>query len=68
MHRRYGLLILLSAIVVAATAYAEWTSFVPYPQLPFKVSWVDAGHALIEPIAGVTPPSSLSDLTTVDRR
>jgi hypothetical protein len=27
MHRRYGLLILLSAIVVAATVYASWGQF-----------------------------------------
>lgn len=55
MYRRYGLLIALSAIVVTATVHAKWTSFLPYPQLPFTVRWVDEGHALIEPIAGVTP-------------
>ena len=55
MHRRYGLLILLSAIVVAATVYASWGQFQPLPQLPFTVRWADAGHALIEPIPGLTP-------------
>ncbi len=57
MHRRYGLLILLSAIVVAATVYAGWGSFQPSPQLPVTVRWVDAHHALIEPIPGMTPAS-----------
>ena len=57
MHRRYGLLILLSAIVVAATVYGSWGSFQPRPQLPFTVRWVDAHQALIEPIPGMTPAS-----------
>ena len=57
MHRRYGLLILLSAIVVAACVYGGWGSFQPGPQLPFTVRWVDAGHARIEPIPGLTPAS-----------
>ena len=57
MHRRYGLLILLSAIVVAATGYVSWGTFQPTPQLPFTVRWADAGNALIEPIPGMTPAS-----------
>ena len=57
MHRRYGLLILLSAIVVAACVYGGWGSFQPGPQLPFTVRWVDAAHARIEPIPGLTPAS-----------
>ena len=57
MHRRLGRLILLSAIVVAATAYASWGVFQPGPQLPFTVRWAEAGHALIEPIPGMTPAS-----------
>ncbi len=57
MHRRYGLLILLSAVTVAATVYASYALFQPRAQLPFTVRWVDAHHALIEPIPGLTPPS-----------
>jgi len=71
MHRRYGLLILLSAIVVAATVYGSWGSFQPRPQLPFTVRWVDAHQALIEPIAGMTPAGLHSgdrlDLTAQSR-
>lgn len=57
MHRRYALLILLSTITAAATVYASYAGFQPAPQLPFTVRWVDAHHALIEPIPGLTPPS-----------
>ena len=55
MHRRYGLLILLSAIVMAAIVYGSWGSFQPKPQLPFTVRWLGAHHGLIEPIPGMTP-------------
>ncbi|MHB1283211.1 MAG: hypothetical protein ACYCZI_04950, partial [Metallibacterium scheffleri] len=55
MHRRYGVLVLLSAVVLVATAYAGWMSFQPTPQLPFTVHWVDAQRARIEPIPGLTP-------------
>lgn len=57
MHRRYGWLVLLSAVVVAASVYAGWVNFQPAPQLPFTVRWVDAQHARIEPIPGLTPAS-----------
>ena len=57
MHRRLGRLMLLSAIVVAATGYVGWRAFQPQPQLPFTVRWADAGHALIVPIPGMTPAS-----------
>jgi hypothetical protein len=57
MHRRYGLLILLSAITVTTTLYACYKNFQPQPQLPFTVRWADAHHALVEPIPGLTPPS-----------
>jgi hypothetical protein len=57
MHRRYGVLLLLSAVVLAATAYMGWMSFQPTPQLPFTVRWVDAQRARIEPIPGLTPPA-----------
>ncbi|WP_297904108.1 GAF domain-containing protein [Metallibacterium sp.] len=55
MHRRYGLLVVLTVVVVVATAYAGWTQFQPFPQLPFTVRFADAQHARIEPIPGLTP-------------
>jgi hypothetical protein len=71
MHRRYGLLILLSAIAVAATVYGSWASFQPGLRLPFTVRWVDAHQALIEPIPGMTPAGLHSgdrlDLTAQSR-
>lgn len=57
MHRRYGWLVLLSVVVVAASVYAGWVEFQPGPQLPFTVRWMDAQHARIEPIPGLTPAS-----------
>ena len=57
MHRRYGWLVLLSVVVVAASIYAGWMIFQPEPQLPFTVHWVDAHRARIEPIPGLTPPT-----------
>ena len=55
MHRRYGLLVLLSVVVVAASVYAGWMVFQPTPQLPFTVRWGNARQARIEPIPGLTP-------------
>ena len=55
MPRRYGLRIGLALLVIAATGYVCWMQFQPQPQLPFSVVWAGAHHALIEPIAGVTP-------------
>ena len=55
MHRRYGLLALLSVVVVATTVYAGWMQFQPNPQLPFTVIWANARQARIEPIPGLTP-------------
>ncbi|WP_276966517.1 GAF domain-containing protein [Metallibacterium scheffleri] len=57
MHRRYGVLVLLTAVLLAVTAYAGWMIFQPTPQLPFTVRWVDAQRARIEPIPGLTPPA-----------
>ena len=59
MHRRYGLLVLLSVVVVAATAYAGWMRFQPSSYLPFTMHWVNAGQARIEPIPGVAMPATL---------
>ena len=55
MHRRYGLLVLLSAVLVATSVYAGWMVFQPAPQLPFTVGWANARQARIEPIPGLTP-------------
>jgi hypothetical protein len=57
MPRRYGWLVLLSVVVVVASGYAGWMIFQPLPQLPFTVRWVDAQHARIEPIPGLTSPT-----------
>ncbi len=57
MPRRYGWLVLLSGVEVATTVYAGWLAFQPWPPLPFTVRWVDAHHARIEPIPGLTPAS-----------
>ncbi|MHB1897218.1 MAG: GAF domain-containing protein [Metallibacterium sp.] len=61
MHRRYGVLLLLSAVLLAATVYGGWMIFQPGPQLPFTVRWADAQHARIEPIPGLTPPTLHAD-------
>ena len=55
MHRRHGLLVLLSAVLVAASVYAVWMQFQPDPQLPFTVGWANARQVRIEPIPGLTP-------------
>lgn len=57
MHRRYGLLVVLTVVVVATTAYVGWMQFQPTPQLPFTVRWADTQYARIEPIPGLTPPT-----------
>ena len=72
MHRRYGLLVLLTVVVVAATAYAGWMRFQPSSYLPFTMHWVNAGQARIEPIPGVAMPATLHagdwlDLATQSR-
>ena len=59
MHRRYGLLVLLTVVVVATTAYAGWMRFQPSSYLPFTTHWVNAGQARIEPIPGVAMPATL---------
>ena len=55
MHRRYGLLVLLSVVVVATSVDVGWMQFQPGPQLPFTVGWANARQARIEPIPGLTP-------------
>jgi hypothetical protein len=57
MHLRNGLLVLLSVLIIAATVYGGWANFQPQPQLPFAIRWMDAHHAILEPIPGLTPTS-----------
>jgi len=57
MYRRYGWLVLFTIVAVVASVYAGWGVFQPQQQLPFTVRWVDAQHARIEPIPGLTPAS-----------
>ena len=59
MHRRYGLLVVLTVVVVVATVYAGWMRFQPSSYLPFTTHWVNAGQARIEPIPGVAMPATL---------
>ena len=58
MHRRYGLLILLTAAVVLAVAYAGVRIFQP-SAMPFSVNVVNSHAAVIAPIPGIPLPKAL---------
>ena len=58
MHRRYGLLILLTAIVVMACAYSGFMAFRP-AGLPFDVNVENAHTAVVEPVANIRLPPAL---------
>lgn len=61
MHRRYGLLILLTALIVLAGAYDAVRGVQPsgFRGLPFSVQVIDAYTAIIEPVPGIPLPASL---------
>ena len=65
MHRRYGLLILLTIAVVLAVTYAGVRAFKP-SGLPFSVYVVDAHTAQIVPIPGIGLPKELEAGDRVD--
>ncbi|MGH8282817.1 MAG: GAF domain-containing protein [Gammaproteobacteria bacterium] len=58
MHRRYGLLILLTVLIVLAGAYSSFMAF-HYGGLPFSTDIVDPHTAIIEPVAGLPLPTAL---------
>ena len=58
MQRRYGLLILLSALIVLADACGGFWSF-HSSGLPFSVQFIDAHTGVIEPVAGIPLPVTL---------
>ena len=58
IHRRYGLLILLTAIVVMACAYSGFMAFRP-AGLPFDVNVENAHTAVVEPVANIPLPPAL---------
>ncbi len=58
MHRRYGLLILLTVAVVLAVTYAAARAF-KLSGMPFSVDFVDAHTAVIVPIPGIGLPKAL---------
>ena len=58
MHRRYGLLILLTAIIVLAAAYFGFMAF-DASGLPFSVRIEDARTGVIVPLSGLALPERL---------
>ena len=58
MQRRYGLLILLSALIVLAGAYRDFKVF-HKSGLPFSVQVIDVHTGIIEPVAGIPLPVTL---------
>ncbi|MHB1616098.1 MAG: GAF domain-containing protein [Metallibacterium sp.] len=65
MHRRYGLLILLTVAVVLAVAYAGVRIFQP-SGMPFSVNVVNSHTAVILPIPGIPLPKALGPGDRVD--
>jgi hypothetical protein len=58
MHRRNGLLILLTAIIVAAAAYLAFMAF-NVSGLPLAVRVVDAHTGVVVPVPGLALPKGL---------
>ena len=65
MHRRYGLLLLLTAAVVLAVTYASVRVFQP-SGMPFLVNVVNSHTAVIVPIPGIPLPKALEPGDRVD--
>ncbi len=65
MHRSFGPLILLSALVVLGGAYVSFGLY-ETSGLPFSIHVVDAQTALIEPVPGIPMPSALHAGDRVD--
>lgn len=64
MHRRYGLLILLTVCIVLAGTYLSIA--INKAGLPFSLHIVNAHTAVIEPVPGVSWPSALRTGDRVD--
>ena len=58
MHRRYGLLMILTALVVGSASYDAYSAF-HQSRLPFSFDIVDAHTAVVEPIPGTPLPPAL---------
>ena len=58
MHRRYGLLAFLTALIVAAGSYDAYMAF-HQSGLPFSFHIADTRTAINEPIPGTPLPSAL---------
>jgi len=65
MHRRYGLLILFTVIIVLACAYSSLMTF-QTSGLPFSIQVTDAHTAVIEPIPGFPLPNDLQAGDQID--
>ena len=65
MHRRYGLLLLLTAAVVLAVTYASVRVFQP-SGMPFSVNVVNSHTAVIVPIPGIPLPKALEPGDRID--
>jgi hypothetical protein len=58
MHRRYGVLILLSVLTAGATVYSCVMGFYPYG-LPLTLQVIGGHTGLIEPLPGIALPDGL---------
>ena len=65
MHRRYGVLILLTVAVVLAVTYAGVRIFQP-SGMPFSVNVVNSHTAVIVPIPGIPLPKAIEPGDRVD--
>lgn len=65
MHRRYGVLILLTVAVVLAVTYAGVRIFQP-SGMPFSINVVNSHTAVIVPIPGIPLPKAIEPGDRVD--
>ena len=65
MHRRTGLLVIVTALVVAAGSYDAYMAF-HQSGLPFSFRIVDANTAVIEPILGTSLPPAVRPGDRID--
>ncbi len=65
MHRRYGLLILLTVLVVLASTYLS-VAINHGAGLPFSIHVVDAHTAVVEPVPGISLPPALRSGDLID--
>lgn len=65
MSHRYPLLILVTAVIVLVTAYANYMEFKP-SGLPFATELVDAHTASVQPVTGIPLPAGLQPGSRID--